>query len=884
MRWPGEWLRRLKAVRRKPELDEELNEEVRFHLEMETEENIRRGMNAEEARYEALRRFGGVEQRKEEWRDERFLPRLEGWLQDLGYAWRALKRARTYALFAVLSLALGIGANTAIFTLLQSLVLRPLAYPEPGELVRLWESMTWMGQGTSGSVSVPNLRDWREQSRVFEAMGAYTMGGVNLTLGAETMRIAATHVESEVFAVTGVAPMLGRAILKEENTPGRNRVAVLSHGLWERSFGADPGVVGRSVGIDGAEFAVVGVMPKGFQLPPRAQSELWVPIVYPRWAETERGSHWLPVIARLKHGVDWTTAQQEMNGIAKRLEKLYPENATRGVRIEPLHLETVKGPLRVLVVLWLAVMAVLLLACANVAHLVLARAAGRRRELALRVALGASRWRVVRLFLMEGLLLAAAGGLAGYAVSGWSLDGMLAMAAEQIPEGIPVEADGSVMLFCAAAALLSAMAAAVIPALKATRIDLQGALKEAGSATGYSVVRGRSALMVWEVALSLVLVMGALSLFRSLRVLNRFDLGLDHEQVLTMKLAFPETQKTDGRAVTEFFRRTVERVQRIPGVSRAAVVNMLPVRDYSANASLSILGRAAAAQGHEPAAEIRVITPGYFEAMGIPLAAGRYFTDAEMERGDRVAVINRKAAELYWPGQNPIGQAIAIGTKPPPNSWLRIVGVAGNIRHAGPHRPVMTAVYLPISMWAGEHAWPTMNLVIRASVAPESLAKPVRDAVREIHPDVAVYMVKTMGEVVSNAVSMTRLLAKLLAIFGGLAVVLALVGVYGVMAYLVSQRAHEIGVRIALGAGRGGVMRLVLHRGLKTGLIGVVLGTAAMLPLLMTARHFLIGFDFSYVWTYAGAALVALVVAAAASSIPAWRASRLDPLAALREE
>lgn len=884
MRGPGEWLSRLRAVRRKAKLDEELDEEVRFHLEMETEENIRRGMSADEARYAALRRFGGVEQRKEDWRDERFLPRLEAWIQDFVYAARALMRARTYALFAVLSLALGIGANTAIFTLLRSMVLRPLPYPEPSELVRLWENSTWMGRSSWGAVSVPNLRDWREQNNVFEAMGAYTMGGVNLTHGGDTMRVAAAHAESDVFRVMSVEPMLGRTILAEENTAGRNRVAVLSHGLWERRFGSDPNVVGQSIGIDGAEFTVVGVMPSGFQFPPRSQAEIWVPIVYSGWAARERGSHWLPVIARLKDGVDWTTAQLEMNEIARRLQKQYPENATRGARIEPLHLETVKGPLRVLVVLWMAVMIVLLLACANVAHLVLARAAGRRRELALRVALGASRWRVARLFMLEGLMLACAGGVAGFAASLWSLDGMVALAGDQIPPGIAVEVDGSVILFCAAVAVISALAAALLPALTATRLDLQSALKEAGSATGYSVARGRSALMVWEVALSLVLLMGALSLFRSLRVLNRFDLGLDHERILTMKLAFPETQSRDGEEVTEFFRRAVERVEKVPGVSRAAVINMLPVREYYANASFSILGRAPAAPGHEPAAEIRVITPGYFEAMGIPLAAGQYFSDEDMKRGVRAAVINRKAAEMYWPGQNPIGQSIAIGTKPPPDSWLRVVGVAGNVRHAGPHRPVLTAVYIPISMWAGEHAWPTMNLVVRSEVAPESLVKPVREAVREINPDVAVYMVKTMTEVVSDSVSLTRLLAKLLATFGGVAVVLALVGVYGVMAYLVSQRTHEIGVRMTLGAGRGGVVRMVLSRGLRTGLIGVGLGTAAMMPLLMAARHFLIGVDFSYLLTYAAAAAGTLAVAIAASSIPAWRASRLDPLAALREE
>ena len=883
MRIIGTLIERLRALRRKDQLDRELDEEVRFHLEMQAAECVRRGMTIEEARYAAQREFGGVEQRKEEWRDARFLPALESWCQDLGYAVRALGRARGFALFAVLSLALGIGTNTAVFTMLRSLVLRPLPYPEPERLVQMQETAMWMGSSTWGSVSAPNLKDWRDQNTVFESMGAYAVGGVNLAKGEETVRVAGAHVESEVFQAMKVAPLLGRVIRSEENVEGRDRVVVLSYGLWQRSFGADPNVVGTRVGINGGESVVIGVMPAGFQFPPRSRMELWTPLTFPAWARNERGSHYLNVLARLKEGTGWTAAQLEMNEIARRLEKIHRENATRGVRILSLHGETVRGTLRILTVLWFAVAVVLLLACANVAHLVLARAMARRRELALRAALGAGRWRLVRLFLIEGLLLAAAGGAAGFFAAGWSLDGITAVAGEQLPQGIPVETDWTVLCFCAGAALFSALLAALPPAWNATRVDLQSALKEAGSAGGPSVPRSRNVLMVWEVGLALVLVMGALVLLRSLRVLNRDDLGFDHEQVLTMKVAVPSHSGQEAR-VTEFHRRVVDRVQAMPGVIHAAEINLLPVQEFYSNANFSIRGRAADRAGFGPAAEIRVVTPGYFQALGIPLVRGRYFLESDLEGRQRVAIINRRTAELYWPGQDPVGQWVAIGTEPKPDAWMRIAGVVDNVRHAGPYRPPLTALYVPLSRRGPHWAWPGMSLVVRSVVEPEMLAREVRQAVRSVDPNAAVYLVRTMEGVVNDAAAGARLLARLLAIFSGLAVALALVGVYGVMSYLVSQRTHEIGVRMTLGAGRGEVLLMVLGRGARTALVGVAVGTLWTMPLWFLARHYLLGENFGYLWSYGQAAAGVLAVALAASFVPAWRASRLDPQSTLRSE
>lgn len=878
------WLSRLGAAWRKDQWDQSLNEEIEFHLEMQMQENIRRGMNPDEARHAALRQFGGVEQRKEEWRDAQFLPRLESWWQDARYALRALMRARGYALFAVLSLALGIGANAAIFTLLRSLVLKPLPYPAPERLVRLFESSTWMGSSTWGSVSVPNLKDWREQSSTFAALGAYSVGGVNLTGGGETVRVPAAYVESGVFEVMGVPPMLGRSIALDENQPGRDRVAVLGHDLWMRQFGGSAEVIGAEVGINGAESTIIGVMPQGFRFPPRSPMEIWTPLVTSHDWMLERGNHWLNVVGRLKPGVDVTAARLEMNEVARRLRGAYKENATRGVLVEPLHFNTVRGTLRLLVVLGVAAGCVLLLACANVAHLVLARAAGRRRELALRAALGASRWRLVRLFLMEGLLLAGAGALAGILAAQWSMSGLLALAGEQLPAGIPVEWDGVTLLFGVCAAVASVAFAALLPALRATKTDLQSGLKEAGTATGVALSRSRNPLMVWEIALALVLVVGALALFRSLQVLNLADLGFAPENVLTMKVAAPESRYTAPEERTAFALRTVERIRAIPGVRHAGMVNMLPVQEAYSNGNFSIRGRAKPPSGHAPAAEHRIATPGYFEAMGIPVVAGRTFTAGDQDGPARVAVINERTARLYWPGQNPLGQWIAWGTEPKPEGWMQVVGVVRNVRHAGPYRPPLTAIYMPIKPGGMESAWPAMSLVVRSPLPPEPLTRSVREAVRSLDPGAALYQVKTMAGVVSDATAGTRFLARLLSLFSALAIVLALVGVYGVMAYLVSQRTHEIGVRMAMGAARTGILRLVLARAARTGLTGVGLGVGWSISLLIIARHYLLGLDLGYLWTYGAAAAAILAVTLAASLVPAWRASRVDPVVALREE
>jgi putative ABC transport system permease protein len=870
-------LSRLLATFRKQRLEDELDDELRFHLQMETEENIRRGMSAQEAHYAARRSFGGFQQTREIWRDRRYLPWLESWLRDLRFAVRSLARAPLFTLFAVASLALGIGANTALFTALHALVLRPLPYPQPERLVKLWETSMWHGQAGWSAVSVPNLRDWREQNTAFDRIAGFTPGGFNLAGRGETDRVSAARVESDLFPLLGVAPALGRAILPEENIEGRDRVAVLSDGLWRRRFGADHGIIGRTIAIDGAAHTVIGVMPPGFQFPPRSDVQIWVPLTFARYTREARGSHWLEVVARLRPGVAPEMAQRNMDAIARRI---YPEDPTHGVGVLPLHSETVRATAQVLLVLFGAVGFVLLLACANVAHLVLARMGAQKRELAVRAALGAGRWRIVRLLLVEVLLLGAAGGIAGLVLAWQSLRVLVALAGDQLPQGVPIQMDATVLWFCLAVALLSALLAGLVPALRNSRIDLQSAMKDATGSSGGGLHRSFSPLMICESALSLVLVVGALLMVRSLRNMEHFDFGFQPDRLLTMKVALPGTRT--ARQSTAFYERAVEKLYAIPGVTGAAVINLVPVQSSHTGSVFTIEGRQTPLPGNEPGAEIRAISSDYFRTMGIPLIAGRFFRPDEIPDPWSVAIVNRSAARHYFPDEDPLGKRIALGIGDGREGWRTIVGIAGNVAEEGAQSPAPPVVYAPL----GHPVWTAagMSLVLRTPRDPASLAGAVRRSIRELEPGAALYLVSTMKDVVANSAADTRLLSDLLTLFSALALVLAMVGVYGVMSHQVSRCTHEIGVRMALGAERGQVLGMVCRRGLWNAMIGAALGLVWTVLTSGIIQHYVIGMSATNLATRLIAVTAILVLALAASFVPAWRASHIEPAVALRNE
>jgi len=884
MSWLRSYARRLLAIFRKDRLEDELADELSFHLEMEIEENRRAGMSPTEARRAALTKLGGLERTKVLYREQRGLPSVESLVQDLRHAGRTLRRTPGFTLVAVLSLALGIGANTAIFTVGNALVLKPMPYAEPDRLVRLFETGITQGGYAEGSVSLPNLDDWRNGTSKLDEIACYTNAGANLATDDAAVRVSGARVEAGVFRALGIEPAMGRVILDEENALGRERVAVLAHSLWLRQFGGDPDIVGRAVTVNGADHHVVGVMPAGFEFPPRSSAEIWLPFYTTPdlpWQQ-ERGSHWVNVIGRLAPGANLGDARAELNTVAARLRNEYPENATRGVAVRPLHFETVRGTAGLVFVLGGAVGFVLLLACANVANLTLARATARRRELAVRMAIGAGRLRLIRLLLIESLALSVVGGLVGLAVSGPIVTGLLALPGNPLPAGYAIGIDGAVLAYCAIATLVAGLLAGLMPALGASRLNLQTALKEGEALTSLSLARPRSLLAVAEVALALVLVIGAVLMLTSVRRLAAFELGFNPDNLLTMTVSLPEGRYDVNAEAVGVFDHLVERVRAIPGVRSAGLISLLPVQQSWTNWNFSIEGREKAAPGYEPFSESRTFVGPFFEAMGIPLVAGRLPAARDDAAGGNVVFINQRLADRYWPDEDPLGRRIGGGANPPEDRWMTIAGIVGDVRSAGVYVPVQGVMYMPQAQYW--HARNNMSLVVRTEADAASLAPAVRRALAEVEPNASVYRVLTMNEVVDRSVAGTRYLSRLLMIFSGVALVLAIVGVYGVMSKLVSQRTHEIGVRMALGAEARTVVRLVLVQGVRLALIGVAVGLGLSLGLNRILRRFVIGISSTDPASYALAAVAILAVAVTATLAPAWRASRVDPLTALRDE
>ncbi len=870
---------RIRALFRKDRLDVTLDEELRFHLEMETDRLVGGGMAPEAARLAARRNFGGVEQVKEICRDRRGLPAVEALARDLALAVRTLLRHPGYTAAAVLSLALGIGANTAVFSLLNAFVLRPLPYPEPGQLVRVYEAGRHGGRFQWGGVAAPVLRDWRERSRAFTAIGAFVPGNVNLRSSDVVLRVAATFAEPDVFRALGVSPLYGRLLLPEDTTRGPERVVVLSHALWQDRFGGKKDVIGHTIRIDASDHTVVGVMPAGFELPPRASAALWVPLPLLPSDFTDRGNKRLSVLARIKPGLSLGAARQDMADVSSQLEAIYPNS--RVAWLLPLHGDAVSKTALVLIVLAATVGFVLLLACANVAHMVLARALARRHEFAVRLALGASRWRIMRLLLAEGFLLALAGGLVGLLSCRWVLDGLLSLPANPLPAGVDVAISWPVLGYCALGSALTALGISLVPAWRMSRQKLHADLAEAAP-SARSRARHGNRLITMEVALSVALVIGAAMLVRSLRALIDVDLGFRPEQVLTMRVSLPPGRYPDVARLHAFYDRMLERLATVAGVEVVGLNNLLPIQMTYTNMDFTVEGSPNDRPGYEPFAEHRTVNPDFFRAMGIPLISGRSFTKAENRFGSGVVVISKKAADTYWPGQDPIGRRLAHGTNPKPERWFTIIGVAGDIRSAGLGQPPQVILYAPYRDF--DYPIQSVSFVLRCTTAPMAVAKAVRLAVHELEPDLALYWVSTMQEVISQSTAGTRFLAVLLAAFGILAVVLAIVGVYGVMSYVVGERYREIGVRMAVGASRFDVLGSVLGHAARRSLIGIGIGVVASISLRQIMRPFLIDIGPIDVNSQAGAAAVILVAALAASALPAYRASRVDPVEALRHQ
>lgn len=794
--------------------------------------------------------------------------------QDLRYAGRMLVKTPGFTAIAILTLALGIGANSAIFSVVNAVLLRPLMYRDSEKLIRLYEGLP---QGGTGSVSVPNLKDWREQNTVFSEITAYQFGNFNLSIQDQPERIVGANVSSEFFDVLGTRAQLGRTFQKGEDQPGSNRVVVLSDALWRRNFGADANLVGKDISIGGENFSVIGIMPPQFKF---LASQMWVPLVFTEKQLASRGSHAFNVLGRLKPERTLDQAKEEMATIARRLEQQYPDQQkNRTIKLVPLQEDNVRLIRPALFLLLAAVGLVLLIACTNVANLLLARAASRRSEIAIRAALGAKRGRLVRQFLTESVLLSFLGGLCGLLLAKWGTDVLVSMATGYLPVMTEISLDWRVMGFTLALSLLTGMIFGMAPAMHISKTDLQDAIKDGGSRGGSS--RGswlRGFLVVAEVAAALILLVGAGLLLKSFLHLLQVNPGFRTENVLTMRISLPDGKYKSADAMAGFYRQLLERVAPLPGIEASGVINLLPVLQAGYNGEFQIVGQEPDPSGKPPLVEIRTVSPDYFRALGVPLVSGRTFSSRDQQGSEPVAIVNETFARRLIPNQDPLGKYIKDDQEP----GIKIVGVVGDVKQFGLIAPTIPELYTPYTQPPGPGTTQTMTLVVRTSGDPEALGPVLRKEVLSVDPAQPVYEVQTMQTVIGKAVSYQRLNMQLLGIFATLAMILAVIGIYSVMSYQVSQHTHEIGIRMALGAQPWHVLRLILREGLTLTLIGVVLGVAGAFALTRLLASLLFGVRASDPLTYVMVSLLLIFVALLACILPARRATKVDPLIALR--
>jgi putative ABC transport system permease protein len=856
------------------QVDDDLTEELSSYVELLTEKKMKQGMNEEEARRAAMVEVGGVEQVKEEVRANRAGFAIETFFQDLRYGFRALRKKPAFTITAVIALALGIGANTAIFSVVNAVLLRSLAYRNPGSIVMVWER-SLRGGRSQNSVSPANFLDWKKQSTSFEQIAASWDTRVNLTSGGEPEEIQVQKVSSDFFPVLGVPPELGRTFVRQEETPGTT-VVILGHDLWQSRFAGNPAIVGQTVTLSGRNCTVIGIMPPGFHFL-NTQIKAWLPLQLEPTTDWRKSGRFLRSVARLKPGVTASQAQAELDTIAKQLEIAYPDfNKGWGVNLVPIH-EQIVGDIRpVLLVLLAAVAFVLLIACANVANLLLSRAASRQKELALRAALGADRMRLIRQMLTESVLLAVMGGVLGVLLAYWGIQLLVAFAPDNIPRLHEITIDTRVLAFTFGVSLLTGLVFGLVPALQSSRPDLNGALKEGarGSSSGHRLVR--NLFVVSEMALALVLLVGAGLMLRSFSQLHQVKTGFDAENMLTMRVQLPSAKYGQPQQRADFFKRAEERLAALPGVKSVGAISYLPLTGLATSTSFNVATKPLP-PSESPGTEVRPITPGYFRAMGIPLVKGRAFDERD-GANSRVLIINETLARKFFPGQDPIGQRLIISWEPEVAD--EIIGVVGDIKETALEQEPNPAVYWPYP----REPYPFMNFVIRAAIDPATLSAAATREIHALDPDQPVADVRTLDQVVAKSIARPRFNALLLAVFAGVALVLASVGIYGVMNYSATQRTQEIGIRMALGAKPGDILRLVVGHGMKLTAAGIAIGVIASLALTRVMTNLLFGVTATDLPTFLGVSTLLTAVALLANYIPARRATRVNPVVALRCE
>ena len=810
---------------------------------------------------------------------------METLLKEIRYGLRMLRKSPGFTFAAVVSLALGIGANTSIFSVVNAVLLKQLPYNDPTSLVLLWGSD--VAESTErDQVSFTDVEDWRKQNNLFEEIAAYTDWRPILSGAGEAERVPAMQVSDGYFRVMKGEPMLGRVFTPEEQHEGKDFVIILSYGLWRRQFGADPLIIDKTIYLNSRPYTVVGVMPESFQPLPAGlvnpTAEMYRPVAE-IYDEEERGSRHLRAIARLKPGVDIKQAQAEMTLIAGQLTQEHPQsNTDYGVRVISITDDTVGGLRELLLLVFGAVAFVLLIACANVANLMLARSTVRQKEIAIRAALGARRWQLVRQFLAESLLLALMGGAIGLLFALWGV-GLIAEIASQVTPLInEVEINLPVLLFTLTVSIITGIAFGLAPALHATRPDLTEALKEGGRQSGASASRIhlRNWLVIFEVAMALVLLVSAGLMIKSVLKLRGIDPGFNAENVLTMDVWLPGAKYPNAPSRLAFYDRMIEQVKTIPGVRSAGVTSILPLASNFDGRSVQVEDRPVA-RGEEPEAELYITTPGYLEAMEIPVQRGRSFTEHDKEGAALVALVSETFAARYWPGENPLGKRIRFpGSASRPQPWREVVGVVKDVKQRKLDTGGTLQLYLPMLQYPSS----AMTLVVRTSSDPAAMTAAVRQQILAVDSEQAVFNVSTMSQWLIDSISLRRFLMTLLGSFAAVALTLAAVGIYGVISYSVTQRTHEIGIRLALGANSRDVLRLVVGHGLWLALVGVCIGVAGALLVTQLMTSMLYSVDPADPATFVSISLLLILVAVLASYIPALRAMRVDPMVALRYE
>ena len=800
---------------------------------------------------------------------------------DIRYALRNLLRRPTFTLIAVVTLALGIGANTAIFSAINALLLKPLPFPELDRVVAIWDKLPSRGV-MHNEVAVANYLDWQSQTQSFDQLALFRWWSANLTGIDPPERIQGFLVTANFLDVTGIKPSMGRNFLPEENQPGKDQVAIITHSLWQRRFGGDPNILNKTITVNSIVRTVVGVMPERFNYPKGA--EVYAPIPMTPELMKSRDGHGYYVIGRLKSGSSIQSAQAEIDNIMARLEQQFPEtNKGWGSTVFPIVADTVRMYDTALWVMMAAVGFVLLIACANVANLMLARASGRQREIAVRTALGAGRWRIVRQLLTESVIVALIGGVLGILIGFWGIDALRAAnpgdAAKYAPGWYQLGINPTVLLFTLGLSVVSGIVFGLAPALQVSKPNLNSSLKEGTRGTSSASHRLRSSLVVFEVALSLMLLVGAGLLTRSFLSLLKTDPGFNPDNVLTMNLVLPRAKYKDEPAAAAFYNDLVQRVKAQPGVESAAFVNYLPLGGANSSDSYLVEGEPEPAPGQEHDGRYRVATPDYFRTMEISIVRGRAFTEQDKAGAQPVVIVNETLARRHWPGQDPLGKRIRFYGPLDKAPWMQIVGVIKDVKHEL-NIPVEPEYYRPHA----QDSWNAMVLVARTKVDPASLSAALRQQVWAIDKDQPVFDVKTMQEVRSTSVALYSMSSVMLAIFAGIALVLATIGIYGVMAFAVTQRTQEIGIRMALGARTADVLKLVVAHGMKLALLGMVIGLAGSWGLTRFIEKLLVGVQPTDLLTFSLVSVCLLVAAFVACYLPARRATKVDPLVALRYE